>query len=131
MSIADPGRDLACVDDLDAALRETTGVVTFQHALARRISTPRGAVIDDDDYGIDIRDELKNEVTRASLVRIAGRARNEILKDERAATCSVTPTAIGSPLVSLALAIGGDAAEGPYSLTVAVDAVKVSLLGGS
>lgn len=127
---ADAGRDLWCVTDLDASLRETTGVVTFQHAITRRISTPRGAVLDADDYGTDIRDELKQEVTRASLVQIAGRVRNEILKDERASTCSVTPTYTGSPLVALELAIRGEAAEGPYSLTIAVDAVKVSLLGG-
>lgn len=131
-TLAEAGRDLACVDDLDPTLRETTGVETFQHALARRLATPRGWLLDDENYGYDVRDELSAEVTRSDVPRIGASVRGEVLKDDRVLTASVRTTVEGPTAAQrLTIAVNGEAADGPYDLTLDVSKLSVSLLGGA
>lgn len=128
-TLADSGRDLACIDDLDPTLRETTGVETFQHALARRLQTPRGWLFDDQGYGYDVRDELGSEVTKTDVPRIGAAVRGEVLKDDRVLTASVRTTISGPTSAQrLQITVTGDAAEGPYDLTLDVTKVSVTLL---
>lgn len=128
-TLADSGRDLACVDDLDPTLRETTGVETFQHALARRLSTPRGWLLDDPGYGFDVRDELGAEVTRSDVPRLGAAVRGEVLKDDRVLTASVRTVVSGPPSAQrLQIMVTGEAAEGPYDFTLDVTKVSVALI---
>lgn len=125
----DFGRDLSCVTDLDPAMREVTGVDVMTQAIARRLGTPRGWVIDDPNYGYDLRDELSAEGDRTAPATIAARARAEILKDERVQSADASVVSSGPPgATSITVEVNGVAAEGPFDLTLAVSAVTLEIL---
>lgn len=79
----DFGRDLACLDDLDPNAREVEDEELLVQEAYKRITTPRGSVVDDDDYGKDVRSYLQKAMTAAEIASIPGQLRNEILKDDR------------------------------------------------
>ena len=88
------GVDLDCVQDCTPYLTEVDPFSTraLGQALIRRITTPRGSVIDDQDYGLDIRSYLNRGVTVSDLNGIGGRIRGEMMKDDRVQNCEVTVT---------------------------------------
>lgn len=123
----DFGRDLWCLDDLDPG-RTVTGALLVAQAAYRRITTPRGAVIDAPNYGFDVRALLGKGLTPAQLAAIPGQVRGEILKDERVDSCSITATYTGGPNGTLTLSIDGETAAGPFNLVLAVTEVNVEIL---
>src|SRR5262245_11232014 len=83
--IEDPlGADMLWTEDLDATHRLESGLSLLAHDIFARITTPRGKLIDDPDYGISVIDELLCEpLTRARLAALPRRLEVEILKDPR------------------------------------------------
>ena len=81
--ITDYGSDLDCTDDLDPLMRELPGDsprIVAQSSI-RRLSTPRGGLVHDADYGTDLRVLCRNpDITND---RITAMIRGEILKDIR------------------------------------------------
>lgn len=79
------GSDLSCDDDLTAYCDEVGGgsKLALGQALYRRLITPRGSLLDDPDYGVDVPGFLGNGVTQRELAGLAGAIRNELVKDDR------------------------------------------------
>jgi hypothetical protein len=88
------GTDLSCVTDLDPLLVEVdpNSPAAIVEAVIRRFTTPRGSLIDDPDYGLDIRSVLNRGMTQRDLRALAGALRGEAQKDDRVALADVQLT---------------------------------------
>ena len=119
------GSDLSCVSDIDPAGAEVSEKILLAQALARRLTTPRGRLIDDPNYGYDLSQWLNADVGPAELAQIQSQAQAECLKDERVQSATVLVTFIQNVmLVTVALVT----ASGPYSLVLSVSALTTQLL---
>lgn len=119
------GTDLSCVQDMDAAGAEVSGRTCLAQAIARRLSTPRGRLIYDPNYGYDLTGEINDDVSPADIARITSNVNAECLKDERVVSTTVTATFANSTLVVTIVLTDG---QGPFVLVLAVTSVSVSLL---
>lgn len=88
------GRDLSCVTDCTADFAEVdpNSPLGIAQAVLRRWITPRGGLIDDADYGCNVRGNLNRGTTRQELLSLETRCINEAMKDERVATIDVAVT---------------------------------------
>lgn len=118
------GRDLSCTTTLAGDLAEVdpTSVRAIGEALIRRLITPNGSLLDDPDYGEDIRAALNRGTAQADLLRLAGRVRNEICKDDRVESANVTCAfATGARTLTIAaLVVPADPNLTDFKLTLAV-----------
>jgi phage baseplate assembly protein W len=110
---------------MDAAAAEVSGRTCLAQAMARRLSTPRGRLIYDPNYGYDLTGEINDDVTPRDIARITANVNTECLKDERVVATNVTATFANSILVVTIVLTDG---QGPFTLVLAVTAVTVTLL---
>ena len=126
------GTDLSGISDLDASMSETTGLTGLGQALARRISTPRGTLVDDPNYGYDVTAELNDDLAPSDLPRIGSSVDAEFKKDERVFSSFTVVTLEPLPDGTLTVASTVVPAGGPsFRLTLSVSAVTVTLLQAS
>ncbi len=123
--MSDLGYDLDCTDDLTLEMREVSGPVALAQNVHRRLSTPRGMVIDAPDYGKDLREYLHRGLTATERAAIPGEVRAEVLKEERISSATVRVVAFSHE--EMELEIFCESAEGPFSLTLNVTAAAVTL----
>lgn len=121
----DFGSDLDLAEDMAATGRRVSGNTLVGQAIFRRLTTPRGMLIDDRDYGFDVRSLLSRAQTATQLAAIPGLVRSEVLKDERVATCSVAITE--RTMFALTLFVAVETSEGPFDLTITVDKFRAKL----
>jgi phage baseplate assembly protein W len=97
------GVDIRCLTSVYPDLRETdpTSGEDVAEEVLRRLITPRGTVPDDPDYGFDLRGALNAALTLQFLQEVEARAQNEVLKDDRIATCEVKVTQSGTRELSV------------------------------
>lgn len=88
------GRDLSCVGDVTPSLAEVEpySPIGIGEATIRRLTTPRGTLPDDPDYGFDVRAYCNRGVSRQDLRDLGGLARAEATKDDRIEDVTVTLT---------------------------------------
>lgn len=125
--MADLGADLSCVTDLDPAMVEVSGRTCLVQNAARRLSTPRGSLIDDPNYGFDLTGELNDDVDQGDIGRIQSQASAELLKDERVVSCTSVisfDATSGTLITTFAMQDGA----GPFTLVLAVTSVTVTIL---
>lgn len=86
------GTDTWCEDEIEAnwADVEPTSTLAIGQALYRRLTTRPGGLIEDPDYGTDIRALLNHGSTQAGLRAIEGKVKNECSKDDRVASLVVS-----------------------------------------
>jgi len=124
-SIYDYGHDLSCVFDLDAGMAEVDGRTALAQALARRLITPRGGLIDDGNYGFDVRQFINDDASTSDLARIASSIDSELSKDERVVTSTSTiALLLGVATVSSAIVDG----VGPFQFVLAITNVTTAIL---
>ena len=122
------GRDVSCVEDLDAQAREVEGEEALAEAWTRRLSTPRGSLGEDDpDYGLDVMSFLHRKMTAAEVESIPGQIRSELQKDERTLEVQVRMIRYDDAL-RLECELDGYTAEGPFRLTLAATPANVAVL---
>jgi|SRR6185312_876793 len=102
-----------------------SGNTCVAQAIIRRWSTPRGRLIDDQNYGLDLTGLLSSALTSQDLNTYAKQAGQEAQKDERVLSASVTLSLIGGVLMVSATIV---TANGPFLLVAAVSNVTVTLL---
>lgn len=134
LTTTDYGEDLSCLDDVEEEGRVIADPRTIlTQALIRRWTTPRGMLLDDENYGTDVTEYLNDDVDNASLMRLRSDLRSEGEKDERVRAIIVTSavftqvagTAFGSVAVSLTV----DSYDGDtFPLTLSVTSLTVELL---
>ena len=123
------GSDISCDFDVAPDVAEVDPFSTFAlaQAIVRRLDTPRGTLPDDKDYGISVRQYVNKGTTAAEIVSLAGQIRNEVLKDDRVETLTVTviPSPTGTTL-RIVLAIQPvDAELGGFTLTLSASSAAI------
>lgn len=126
------GRDLVCIDDLTATLEETdpASYASLSQDIYHRITTERGSLVDDPDFGEDVRGYLSAATTERELLSISGRLEAEILKDDRVSTVSVDMALTPGTSAQLDLTIvvtPRDAALQSFTMILAVTSADVIL----
>jgi hypothetical protein len=88
------GTDLSCTLDLDPKLAEVdpASPKAIVQAIIRRFVTPRGALIDDENFGLDVRSLLNRGITQTDLRALSGALTGESRKDDRVALSDVKLT---------------------------------------
>lgn len=127
------GVDLSCIEDVSETLEEVDAFspIGIVQALLRRLSTPRGALIDDPSYGLDLRGMLNRGVAVRDLVDLSGQIRSEILKDDRVDVATVS-VAFASAATTLRVSIRVtpfDTSLRDFSFTFAVVSGQLLLEG--
>jgi hypothetical protein len=126
------GSDLWGISDLDASMSEISGLPMLGQALCRRISTPRGTLVDDPNYGYDVTAELNDDLAPSDLPRIGSNVDAQFKKDERVFSSSTTVTLEPLPDGTLSIVSSVVPAGGPsFTLTLSASAVTVTLLQAS
>lgn len=123
------GRDLLCVFDLDPQLGEVNpdDPRAIVQAVIRRYITPRGGLLDDPDYGLDIRAHCNRGVTQRELRALAGAMQGEAQKDDRVekAAVSLTADSRARALSVKVEIVPADPSEQAFTFTFAVDSAEV------
>jgi hypothetical protein len=129
----DYGRDLACIFDLDPLMREIEGTdrMVLVEAIVRRITTGEGLLIDDESYGKDVRRELSRDLDAAELAMLGLEYGTQIERDQRVLSAIVTATmatggTAGTRTLRMSILVRD--ADGPFTLTLAVTALTVTIL---
>lgn len=126
--MTDYGRDLYCASDLTPDMRESSDISVLGEALVRRFDTPAGWLIDDPDYGLDLKDELSREQTPQTIAVLRAKVQIQALRDERISACSAEAS---FSLGKLTVQVRGTSSLGPFRLVVEATKVSVSLLEAS
>lgn len=98
MNEPDYGLDLSCVDDLDPRGVEVSGLTALGQSLMRRLDTPSGSIVDDDegDYGLELVAELSTGRTAAEVASLPARIAGQFEEDERVLSAEVVARSPGS-----------------------------------
>lgn len=120
------GRDMSCATDLDPGT-DVEGMTVLAQAILRRLDTPRGGLVDDPDYGYDLKQALNKGSTAAEINALGMRIRNEITKDDRVSlvTVTVTPRDQRGSALSVRIRVTPKNATEPFSMTLAVTSAAV------
>lgn len=92
------GVDLSCITDTTLTLEEVdpNSNTAIGQAVARRLITPRGGVLDDQAYGLDLRAYCNRGLTDAQIRNIAALVRAEAMKDDRVSDADVKVTYVAT-----------------------------------
>lgn len=122
----DFGTDLSCVSDLDPSGAVVTGRALLGEALARRLTTPRGRLIDDPNYGLDLTEYLNADLSQRDVGILGAQIKAECEKDERVVSADVTALVNINGKLTVTIII--DDGDGPFPLVLAVSDVSASIL---
>lgn len=127
-TLADPlgENDLSCVDDISPDGAVASGRLALAQALCRRWSTDRGQLIDDPNYGENLTDNINDDMSPADVSKTQAKAAAEALKDERVLSIRSDAELTDEGVLNIEFTVTD--AAGPFSLSVAVTDVTVTLL---
>lgn len=111
------------LSDVDAFSPEAVS-----QALARRLQTPRGSLVQDDpNYGRDVRAYLNRGLAVQDLRELEGEVRLEAAKDDRVSDVQVSVALPTLSTLTIALKIypADPRTGGPFDLTLAVTSAEV------
>lgn len=124
----DYGTDVSCTTGLDPTFALVSGTTVVAQALARRLQTPPGGLIDDPNYGFDLRSWVNAPLGARERFEASSRIEAECLKDERVESAEVTVTQ-NDAAGSLTVGINVELADGAtFQLVLSASAVTVSVL---
>ncbi len=123
----DLGTDISTPDaaDIDPFFGLVSGLRGLAQALARRMVTPRGSLLDDDSYGYDLRSRLNDNLKPADLSALGTIVQRELEADERVESATISLSLAGDVLRVVARIV---ASVGAFRLVLAVSAVTVEIL---
>jgi hypothetical protein len=123
----DLGTDINLVTDLAGVWGLALGPTNLINALLRRLSTPRGGLFYDPDYGYDLMSQVNSAITESDIETMNGSIVDELRKDSR--VLSVTVGLVFTfATKTLQVTISIETADGPFDLVLAASAVTVELL---
>lgn len=122
------GLDLDCVEDLHITLRAASSEkLALAQAIARRMQTPRGRLLDDPEYGYDLRRWIGTTDPPVALIEAA--IASEARKDERVSDCSAIVTFDrDTHTIDARFAIVPRASSDSFDFTLSVGSLTASVL---
>lgn len=119
------GIDLVCVSDIDPLMAETLSdtVASLAQDSFHRVTTPRGALPDDPNFGIDVRSMLSAGMTQATIRTVSGAIHGELKKDDRITDVEVSVIFSGSfraPTANITIRITPADGSSAFNLIMAV-----------
>lgn len=127
----DYGSDLSCLTDLTPNMAVVSGLRLVGEAIARRLQTPRGALLDDSLYGFDVTGLVNADLSTSDIANLNAGITSECLKDQRVLSAKVTsefivqePPSLGYLKITISLGTGA----GPFKLVLAANQVTVAIL---
>ena len=121
------GTDVFCLTDIPLRWTLVTERQNLACALARRLSTPRGTLDWDPNYGFDLRGSLNDGLTQTALSQLRGAISSECEKDERVLRCDADVVYIAASS-SLTVNLTITTNTGPFALILQVTSVSVDVL---
>lgn len=126
------GVDIDAVNDLPLRFNLVTGNKNLGNAIARRLTTTRGALSNispsyGPNYGFDIRQFLLSGQTPSTLTQMQVAISSEVEKDERVLSVSTT-VIFNQQLQSAKVTIYVTTQSGPFQLILNVNQVTVDIL---
>jgi hypothetical protein len=123
------GRDLSCVSDVTPDFAEVgpTTALGIAQAAVRRLTTPRGQLIDDENYGLDVRAFANRGMTELELRDLSGQVRVELAKDDRVESADAQVLQERSSLSISVQLTPVDPNTRAFSFTIAVTSTQVLL----
>ncbi len=115
----------ATIFDLASDSSMVSGRQCLAEALARRLVTTRGTLIDDPEYGFDLRDFVNDDVDARGMALIGSGVDAEMLKDERVIHSATAVSFLAGILI---VAITITDGRGPFKLVLSVSQLTVSVL---
>lgn len=126
--MADFGTDISTFPDLDPAFTVISGPRVVVEALARRLTTPRGSLVSDPDYGFDTRQLLHLDLSPREEARVLAQMQAQLEADERVLSASVQ--LVRSAGDTLRIVVRFRTLDGPFAFTLAIAEVSTKLLTG-
>ena len=125
----DLGTDLSTPDgaDLDPLGGTVTGRRAVGQAIARRLVTPRGGLLDDESYGYDLRQLVGEALRPGDLATVEAEIADQCRADERVDDVAVAVTLAATGALRVELTIATETL-GPLRLVLAVSAVSAEIL---
>jgi len=124
--MTDYGSDVSCVSDIASDGRTVSGFVVVGEAIARRLSTPRGRLIADPNYGFDLTQFINEDMSPRDIAGLQSGVVAECLKDERVSAADATATLDRSGVLTLSVNL--ELSTESFTLVLAVSAVKVEII---
>ncbi|HEX2863994.1 MAG TPA: hypothetical protein VHN99_05465 [Deinococcales bacterium] len=121
------GTDLTALPDLNFGT--TTGPENLRHAILRRLTTPRGGLITDETYGLDVRAWQNEGMTEEQQFELVTLVAAECEKDPRVLSAVATWTTGDS--TSGLLKVTLTTTDCPVPLTLPVSAVTLEVLNAN
>lgn len=120
------GTDTYCTDRLCTG-RLVSGVLLVKQALLRRFSTPRGVLLDDPTYGLDLANFVGASADASLLASLPGMISAEASKEDRITgiSTSVQSTRDAAGLVTLTVTIRAELVDSgeDFAATLSVDSL--------
>lgn len=123
----DYGTDVLTSPTLDTSFALYSGPLIVCHAIARRLTTPRGKLPFHPDYGKDLRAYLNEAMTSSTLSEMRAAAEMEAEADERVESASATVT-FKPPEKAVTLRLVLFMAEGPFELVLGISELTAEVL---
>lgn len=125
------GKDVFCTDDVKPNWDTLDGddPIVVVNAAFRRLITDRGQLLDDPNYGFDVRQAWNQATSDATLEQLETSARSEVLKDDRVedATVTLTRDPVDRTAVTFDLSLQLFDVDGTFALTFRVSERGVEL----
>lgn len=121
----DFGDDVVGVLDVDADFTIASPARALGEAALRRLTTDRGGLFYDPEYGYNLRARVNETLDERSAFETAAGVRAELERDERVLSADVSVTRVDEGLDVRALL---DTLDGPFRLVLHATEVTVNLL---
>lgn len=121
------GSDVSTLPALDDTFTLQRGLKVLSQNIARRLTTPRGALPFAPNFGTDVRQWLGAELGNEALGRLKAQIEAECEKDERVEEASVS-VKYNAPTKALTIQIALATAQGPFRLVLGITALSLQLL---
>ncbi len=118
--------DISCIKDFVSDGRVVTGRLVVAEAIARRLWTPRGRLIDDPNYGLDVPGYINQDMSSQDVAALQVLIEQECRKDERVVSAAVVLALATNGIATLTIDLTTSA--GPFKLTLAVGETTYSVL---
>jgi phage baseplate assembly protein W len=124
----DFGLDVSTFPDLDPNFTSISGTRVVAESLARRLTTPRGALPFFPDYGTDVRSWLNESVTQDRIATWQRAIEAECLKEERVLSAKAS-VLFDFQAQNLAVTVSAVTADGPFKLNLSVNGSPATSTG--